>query len=121
MKTILIVDDEFAIRELLALLLRDQGYGVLMAPHGAQALEFLCQEPVDLVVSDVMMPVMDGRALIDAMAADDTLSAIPFVFITAVPRRVERSRAAAVLAKPFNSTHLLEVIRDVIGGPQDGP
>jgi CheY-like chemotaxis protein len=116
LKTILIVDDEFAIRELLEVLLEGRGYKTLLAQNGARALELMNQVKVDLVVSDVMMPVMDGRALLAAMSADERFSGIPLVFITAVPSRVLKTDAAAVVAKPFNAERLVQTVVAVLEG-----
>ena len=73
---ILIVEDDEPIRELLAELLREVGYRVFTAPDGKPALERLCTHPEGLVVLlDLMMPGMDGYALLQAVAADPLLTA----------------------------------------------
>ena len=66
--TVLVVEDEFAIADLLEMVLTDEGYRVLLAANGRQGLERLAEGPrPDLVISDYMMPVLDGAGLIQAM------------------------------------------------------
>ena len=67
MRTILVVDDEWAIAEVLESLLSDEGYRVIIANNGRQALERLSEWPPDLIMLDFMMPVMDGRATLEAL------------------------------------------------------
>jgi CheY-like chemotaxis protein len=67
MATILVVDDEFGIGELLEALLQDDGHRVLTAMNGRHALEQIAAAKPDLVISDLMMPVMDGGALLAAL------------------------------------------------------
>ena len=70
MRTILVVDDEWAIAEVLESLLSDEGYRVIIANNGRQALERLSEWPPDLIMLDFMMPVMDGRATLEALKGD---------------------------------------------------
>ena len=63
-KTILIVEDEKVLRESLAGLLEEEGYDVVQAPNGKEAYDLVVQRPVDLVLSDVRMPEMDGLTLL---------------------------------------------------------
>ena len=62
-KTILVVDDETALRELCAEILEPKGYRILQAENGIEALALLEKENIDLVISDIIMPIMDGHAL----------------------------------------------------------
>ena len=79
----LVVDDREENRYLLCQLLRGHGYAVQEADQGAQALELARAQPPDLVVSDLLMPVMDGYTLLRNWKADDTLCRIPFIVYTA--------------------------------------
>ena len=67
MNTILVVEDDLDIRELERYTLESNGYAVLQAEHGKQALEVLSSESVDLIILDMMMPVMDGLSLIKTL------------------------------------------------------
>lgn len=80
---VLIVDDQYINRYLLEKLLDGYGYSVLSTEDGTQALETLRTEPVDLIISDILLPKMDGFQLCREVKKDPKLSKIPFVFYTA--------------------------------------
>ncbi len=104
MATVLVVDDEFGIGELLEALLQDEGHRVLTAIHGRHALERMAVARPDLVISDLMMPVMDGAALLRAMRDNAEFANIPFVLMCALPESAVRERVqgyTAFLRKPF--------------------
>ncbi len=104
---ILVVDDNVENRETLARRLQRQGHATTLAADGAEALGILRREPFDLVLLDVMMPVLDGYGTLDALKADETLRHIPVIMISAldeidsVVHCIERG-AEDYLAKPFN-------------------
>ena len=108
---ILVVDDDEANRETLGRRLERQGHTVTTAPDGAAALALARREPFDLVLLDVMMPVLDGYGALDALKADETLRHIPVIMISAldelvsVVRCIERG-AEDYLPKPFDPTLL---------------
>ena len=83
MMRVLVVDDREDNRYLLCQLLRGHGYAVQEADQGAQALELARAQPPDLVVSDLLMPVMDGYTLLRHWKADETLCQVPFIVYTA--------------------------------------
>ena len=83
MKQILIVDDKPENRYLLKALLEGHGHAAHEAENGEQALRLARAMPPDLVISDLLMPVMDGYALLEAWKSDDTLRSIPFIVYTA--------------------------------------
>ncbi len=120
MKTILVVDDEFGIGEVLDAVLADAGYRSLVATNGRQALALLAAERVDLILSDLMMPVMDGSALFAALQQRDEFRAIPFVLMCSLPEPAIADRIrgyVAFLHKPFRIPALLDVIQRLIGPP----
>jgi two-component system, OmpR family, alkaline phosphatase synthesis response regulator PhoP len=82
MKTILVVDDEPPIVEIVALVLKYEGYEVLTAGNGREALACLERSEVHLVLSDMMMPVMDGRALCKHIEADAAYGSVPVVLMS---------------------------------------
>lgn len=117
---VLVVDDEYSIVVTLAALLREEGYEVLTAHQGRQALELLkTSKPVCCLV-DLMMPVMGGADLIAAMQADPTLATIPIILMSAVARdeHLKMHKVAAILRKPFGMSKLLEVLATVIGAKE---
>jgi CheY-like chemotaxis protein len=111
MKRLLIVDDELSILEALQDILSLEGYEVLTAHNGAEGLQKLSETPVDLVLLDLMMPVMDGREMLHRVREDPLLKGLPVVIMSAgrIPD-AERSAATATLSKPFDLDHLLQTI-----------
>lgn len=112
--TILVVDDESNMRFVMRLILEGAGYEVVEAPHGAAALEHVKRSPPDLVVTDLMMPVMTGRELIERLRAEPETSAIPIVVVSANPSAVA-DVADAALGKPFAPDALLHAARSLSG------
>jgi CheY-like chemotaxis protein len=108
---VLVVDDEEAIRQVVAMTLEDEGYVVTTAAHGQEALAQVLQARPDLVLLDLHMPVMDGWAFCAELKRRELI--IPIVFMTAGARaRDEAARAgvAGSLAKPFNLDVLLDTV-----------
>jgi CheY-like chemotaxis protein len=102
---ILIVDDEPDMRYLLRRIFQRAGHEVVEAGHGEAALELVRASPPDLIVTDMMMPVMGGVELIGRLRADPTTELIPILAATGDPRLA--SRADAVLTKPYLPHQLL--------------
>ncbi len=123
MALVLVVDDEFGITELFDAVLTDEGHRVLTAMNGRQGLEVLAQERADLVFCDYMMPVMDGAAMLGAIAADPGLRGIPVVVMSSMREVAVAERCAGYVTfmrKPFRLPELLDVVERVLGGG-DGP
>lgn len=103
MTTILIVDDEEPVRDFLAQLLADAGHRTLQAIHGNQALELVENERPDLVISDIMMPVLNGAELCRRLKAGTATNAIPVILMSSAgPRAADGTGADAFIAKPFD-------------------
>jgi DNA-binding response OmpR family regulator len=118
MKTILVVDDEPAILDLLTTLLEEEGYRVLSAVDGAAALEGLDQEAVDVVITDGMMPRLGGEALIRALRERPETRDVPVIFVSAaVTPRLEGLEPCWVLPKPFDLGDVLATIATATGRP----
>ena len=116
MKKVLVVDDEPVLGDLLRDALRDEGYDVVVAGDGRAALDLLVRERPDLVVMDVMMSGLDGRAAYRAMRSRGDLPDVPVVMTSAAvgPDRLDPS-IAAFLPKPFDLNDLLAVVARLIG------
>ncbi len=124
MTTVLVVDDEPLIAMALEAALEDAGYRVATAANGRQGLERLAEAPrPDLVLLDMMMPVMNGPAMLAAMAADPELAGIPVVVLSSLPEEAIRARvgegAAAVLLKPCTAEQVLGAIARALGRPRE--
>lgn len=121
MSTVLVVDDRALNREFLSTLLRYVGYRVLEAVDGADALEVVRRERPDMVISDVLMPTMDGVEFANAVHADEAIAATPIIFYTATYRLDEaRSLAAScgvqtVLSKPAEPQAILDAVQACLG------
>ena len=96
-RSILIVDDEFGLDEMLREMLRDEGYDVSLAINGRLALQILAERSIDLVLTDMMMPVMDGAELAAAMRTSEVHRRIPIVPRAVMLSTVEGDRANAAL------------------------
>lgn len=110
--SILIVDDEFGLAEMLRDMLRDYGFEVTLAINGRLALELLDEVTVDVVLTDMMMPVMDGAELAGAMRSNQKHRHIPIVMMTSLPTMRPPSQGLfdGVLRKPFTPELLLETL-----------
>jgi CheY-like chemotaxis protein len=120
MTTILVVDDEPLIAMALQAALEDEGYQVVTAANGKQGLERLAEAPrPELVLLDMMMPVMNGPAMLKAMAADPGLRNIPVIVLSSLPEPTIRAQAdgvAAILRKPYTADQVLDAIRQILDG-----
>lgn len=120
MTTCLIVDDEEQSRYLLEVLLRGHGYETDTARNGAEALDKARQNPPSLIISDIMMPVMDGFQFCRECKIDPALKAVPFIFYTAhYTEEKDRELALAVgaqrfIVKPQDPVEFLELVKEVL-------
>ena len=118
---ILLVDDDRQTRLKLGRDLEDGGYAVSQADGGRAALDMLRSEPFDLVLLDILMPEVDGYAVLAEMKADETMHDIPVVVVSAVesPENVEkcmRMGAKDYLTKPVDATTLNACVSKCLGG-----
>ena len=117
--SLLVVDDNEMNRDLLGRRLQRQGYRVTMAVDGRQALEFIAQESFDLVLLDIMLPVMNGYQVLEHLKADQSLSHIPVIITTALDESDGKAKcmelgAEDYLTKPFNPVILKSRIADCL-------
>lgn len=118
MKTILLVEDEFGIAGVLTALLEEEGYRVLSAANGRQALSRLAEVTPDLVITDVMMPLLDGAALGEALRASPAWKDIPIILMSGVPEASVRQQFdgyAAFLRKPFPIPTFFDHVTAILG------
>ncbi len=115
-RNILVVDDEDTIRELVAGALEDAGYQVRTACDGAQALSLVCQEPPDLIVLDMRMPVMDGWEFAQVYHdRPDPHAAIIVLTAGREPASIAAEIGAdAYMAKPFELGRLLSLVAQTL-------
>jgi CheY-like chemotaxis protein len=113
---VLVVDDEPTLRDVVADYLQDSGYIVDQAEDGVQALERMRTARPDVIILDLVLPVMDARELVRAMRAIPCFAAIPVVLLSAahdLPRATEELQPRASLAKPVDLDVLLAVVARV--------
>lgn len=118
-KRLLIVEDNFRLLKVIAVYLEKTGYEVMTARDGGDALLKLAETIPDLIVSDIMMPGIDGFAFAASVRASPRTDLIPIVFLTAKDRREDRitgfrAGVDAYLIKPFEPEELIAVIENIL-------
>ena len=112
---ILVVDDDPVTRFLFRLIFETANYEVDEAPNGLAAMSVLRDGHPDLLVTDIVMPVMDGLALISRLRSHAETASLPIVAVSANPNAQEAAaKADAVLAKPFDRGELLQVVGSLL-------
>ena len=116
---VLLVDDEASIRVICRVNLEGDGFRVLEAKDGAEALEEVRRQRPSLVLLDVMMPGVDGWGVAEQLAANAETRDIPVVFLSARAALEDRLRAQQLgavgyVVKPFDPLHLAGIVRDVL-------
>lgn len=113
-KTVLVVEDDFDIRDLLVFVLSNNGYRATGVANGREAIAHLRQkQPADLILLDLMMPIMDGWEFRAAQKSDPTLNDVPVVLLSATEEVKEQAgplEAAAYLRKPIDLGQLLATV-----------
>jgi two-component system alkaline phosphatase synthesis response regulator PhoP len=117
---ILVVDDEIYIVHILDFSLGMEGYEVVTALDGEQALEKVVTEKPDLIVLDIMMPKLDGYEVCKAIKADPATKTIPVILLSAKGRNVDQKMGFDVgaddyITKPFSPRKLVERINQLLG------
>jgi len=116
--TILVVDDDEFARELLYLHLSNAGYKVLLAEDAILAGHFLLERHVDLLVTDIEMPFMDGLELVQAIRSDPSVASMPAIFVSSRWDHEGRARelgAVEFLRKPVLADQLLAAVAEHVG------
>ncbi len=120
---ILIVEDSDDAREMMADLLRYAGYRVEEARNGLEAYRLLqdCEEQPALVLLDLMMPVMSGPELVEALSGDPELSQLPIVIVSAAMESIHTGAVKCALKKPVSFDRLLQVVNECCAPPSEAP
>ncbi len=116
--TILIVDDEYLIADILGYAMEDEGYMVVKASNGRRGLEVLDRERPELVITDFMMPVMDGLEFARAIRARPGSAELPIILMSGAQGSVGRASPelfAAVFDKPFDINLVIAKVKKLIG------
>ena len=119
-RSVLVVDDDPSVRTLLEMVLQVEGFTVRCAPNGARALEMIAEERPDVVLVDVMMPGIDGRALTRQLRHDPVTRTLPVVICSALADDPEQwqawaSGANSFVSKPFDIDALVAELADAYG------
>jgi CheY-like chemotaxis protein len=125
-RTVLVVDDEESVRQLIVVMLELEGHRVLEADCGAKALEVVAAHHVDLITLDVMMPDLDGWEVAERLDGQPATSSIPRLMVSGMPlHQLNESpgatRAAAVLAKPFDFAEFVSLVQLLLATPLPVP
>lgn len=120
MADVLLVEDDADIRELVSVVLGEEGYSVTCAANGQEALEILRsrEEPPCLVLLDLMMPILSGPELLEILAEEGALPALPVVVVSALAESGSAPGVRRFLRKPVPPDLLLEVVAEYCGRPR---
>ena len=119
-QTLLLVDDDPGIRRMLARVLRDEDYTVVLAENGLEALDKIARHPADLVLLDLNLPKQNGWDTFERLTYEHPL--VPVIIITARPNQwftAISAGAAALMEKPLDFTKLLETIKLLLNEPNE--
>lgn len=120
MKTILTVDDSASIRQMVQLTLKGAGYQVVQANDGNDGLAKAKASPVDMVVTDLNMPGMNGLGLIQELRKLPEYRGVPIIFLTTesdagMKQQAKAAGATGWITKPFQQDQLVAVVKKVLG------
>ncbi len=117
MALIVVADDELLLAEMLAAVLEEAGFEVLVASHGAEALELVTKRKPALLITDFMMPIMTGLELAEAIRADEALGHMPILLLTGAQGALARQYPhlfTQVLDKPYSLDALVETVVELV-------
>lgn len=115
MATVLLVDDDSRLLDALSALVESERHEAIKALNGAEALARARACRPALIITDYMMPVMDGEALVKALANDPALAHVPVVLVSALPASPVALAVSAYIRKPFAAARLVELLREHTG------
>ena len=111
---ILVVEDEQPVRDMLTMLLEEDGYEVVQASQGEQALALVDSQRPDLVIADVMMPVLDGAEMCRRLKANKETDDIPVILMSSASRYAGITKADAFVQKPFQIATIETVVEELL-------
>jgi CheY-like chemotaxis protein len=119
MARILVIDDEAVIAQIIRLLLEPQGHDVLIADDGSRGFAAAQRQAIDLIVLDLMMPVMDGFSVLEALRGNERTASIPVMVLSArsddeAHRRCHEFGVETYLQKPFDSEDLIRAVENLV-------
>jgi len=117
---ILVVEDEFGVAEVVEAILTDLGYEVATAINGRQGLDRVREQRPDLILLDMMMPVLDGPGVLRALQGDPALADIPVIVMSSLPEESVAELASgytAFVRKPFKVRVIVAAVRAALGEP----
>jgi CRP/FNR family transcriptional regulator, cyclic AMP receptor protein len=117
MKHLLLIEDNDELRENTAEILQLAGYAVVTAENGKKGIEIVLQKKIDLIICDVMMPVLDGYGVLHLINKNPELTGIPFIFLTAKAERSDFRKGMEMgaddyITKPFSDIELLNAVEN---------
>lgn len=118
MQTVLVVDDEFGVAEVLQSILEDEGYRVATAINGKQALARLVEFTPDLIMLDYMMPIMDGTRTLAAIRNDAAFANLPVIMMSSLEEEAVRETCTdynSFLRKPFRAMAVVKLVAQLLG------
>jgi two-component system chemotaxis response regulator CheY len=115
----MIVDDSASMRQLVAFTIKDAGYDVLLAENGRDALEKMARAKVDMVITDLNMPEMDGITLIRELRGKADYKFVPIVMLTTESQEAKKQEGRAAgasgwIVKPFSPSQLMDVVKKFV-------
>lgn len=115
----MIVDDSASMRQLVAFTIKDAGYDVLLAENGRDALEKMSRTKVDMVITDLNMPEMDGITFIRELRGKTDYKFVPIVMLTTESQEAKKQEGRAAgasgwIVKPFSPTQLMDVVKKFV-------
>jgi DNA-binding response OmpR family regulator len=122
MARVLVIEDDAAISQLLRIILENRGHEVLVADDGSRGVATATRRTPDAIILDVMMPFMDGFAVLEALREDERTATIPVMMLSAIQKeaveeRCYRMGAQMFVRKPFDPDMLLGTLQDMLASP----
>lgn len=119
-KRVLVIEDEPHIAEAISFILMRDGWQVRSHGNGADALDVIHLEPIDVLILDVMLPGRSGYEILEALRADPVMRDLPVLMLTARGQATdkalaERLGASRIITKPFSNTDVLDTLRAMVG------